>query len=93
VLVDRVGTSYKPACLTTCGNALFCRERAVGEGLPCAMGAGAVRLLPGVATLDRAEELSRGDTPTPEEDAAAAHLARAGRLYDTIGSTLPRRSA
>jgi hypothetical protein len=92
-IADQVGTAYKPACLTTCGNALFCRERAFGQGLPCVSGTAAVRLLPGVPSLDRAEELSRGATPASAETPAADHLARAGRLYDTIGSALPRRTA
>ena len=92
-LADRVGTAYKPTCLTTCGNALFCRERAFRQGLPCVAGTGAVRLLAGVPSLDRADELTRGALPAPGEEPTADHLARAGRLYDTIGSALPRRTA
>jgi hypothetical protein len=92
-LADRVGTAYKPTCLTTCGNALFCRERAFRQGLPCVAGTAAVRLLPGVTSLDRAEELSRGTLPTPGEKPAADQLARAGRLYDSIGSSQSRRTA
>jgi hypothetical protein len=81
-LADRVGTCYEPSCLATCGNARFCRERAFRAGAPNVAGAGAVRLLPGVGTLDRAEELTRGGTPTAAEAPAAALLERAGRLYD-----------
>jgi hypothetical protein len=92
-IADRVGTAYKPACLTSCGNAMFCRERAFSLGSPCMAGTSAVRLLPGVSSLNRAEELTRGATPVAEEGPAADQLARAGRLYDTIGSTLPRRTA
>jgi hypothetical protein len=92
-VADRVGTAYKPACLTSCGNAMFCRERAFRQGLPCVAGTSAVRLLPGVSSLNRAEELTRGATPAPGEEPAADQLARAGRLYDTIGSILPRRTA
>lgn len=93
VIADGVGTAYKPSCLTTCGNALFCRERAFQKGLPCIAGTSAVRLLPGVPSLDRAEELTRGVMPAPSEEAAAGQLARAGRLYDAMGCALPRRTA
>jgi hypothetical protein len=92
VLADRVGTAYKPACLTTCGNAMFCRERAFQQGLPCVAGSSAVRLLPGIASLDRAEELTRGATPTQGEVPVADQLSRAGRLYDAFGSALPGRT-
>jgi hypothetical protein len=81
-LADRVGTCYEPSCLASCGNAKFCRERAFRAGTPNVTGAGAVRLLPEVGTLDRAEELTRGATPTAAEAPAAALLERAGRLYD-----------
>jgi hypothetical protein len=90
---DRVGTAYKPTCLSTCGNARFCRERAISQGLPCVAGTVAVRLLPEVHSLERAEELSRGAPPTAEEKPAAEQLARSGRLYDSISNSLPRRSA
>jgi hypothetical protein len=92
-IADNVGTAYKPSCLTTCGNAFFCRERAFRQGLPCVAGTTAVRLLPGVASLDRADDLSRGAPPTPAEAPAADQLARAGRLYDDMGNSLPRRTA
>lgn len=81
-LADRVGTCYEPSCLTTCGNAKFCRERAFRAGTPALLGPAAVRLLPDVATLNRAEALTHGDQPTAKESPAAALLARAGRLYD-----------
>jgi hypothetical protein len=84
-LADRVGTAYQPGCLATCGNARFCRARAFRDGSPCLAGTTALRLLPGVASLGRAEELTRGARPAGEEAPAAALLERAGRLYDTVG--------
>jgi hypothetical protein len=82
VLADRVGTAYEPSCLSDCGNARFCRTRAFRDGAPCLSGTTTLRLLPGVATLGRAEELTRGAPPAAEEAPAAALLERAGRLYD-----------
>jgi hypothetical protein len=84
VLADEVGTAYKPDCLANCGNARFCRSQARCKGEPALLGSVAVRLLPGVATLGRAEELSRGVAPTAAEAPAAALLAGAGRLYDEV---------
>jgi hypothetical protein len=94
-LADRVGTAYRPGCLTTCGNAFFCRERAFQAGSPCLVGSAATRLLPGVDSLGRAAQLSRGATPQPEEAPAAALLDGAGQLYDelTAGSPTQRRRA
>jgi hypothetical protein len=79
---DRVGTCYQPSCLATCGNAKFCRERAFRAGSVTLAGTAAVRLLPEVASLDRAEALARGASPNAAEAPAAALLERAGRLYD-----------
>jgi hypothetical protein len=56
-LADRVGTAYQPSCLSSCGNARFCRERARQAGSPRLAGTAMSRLLPGVQSLDRAEEL------------------------------------
>jgi hypothetical protein len=95
-LADRVGTAYKPACLTGCGNAFFCRERAFAAGSPCLLGPAVTRLLPGVASLGRAADLSRGAAPAPAEGPAAALLADAGRLLDTLTllpDPYPRRPA
>jgi hypothetical protein len=88
-LADRVGTAYEPACLSNCGNARFCRARAFRDGSPCLSGTATLRLLPGVSNLGRAEELTRGTTPTPAEAPAAEMLERAGRLYDDAASTMP----
>ncbi len=100
-LADRVGTCYEPNCLSTCGNAKFCRERAFRAGTPTVAGTGAVHLLPEFLTLGRAEELTRGAAPSAAEAPAAAILERAGRLYDeatsspgkATGPTLARRFA
>ncbi len=81
-IADRVGTAYTPGCLTTCGNARFCRARAVASGSPCVSGTAAERLLPDILTLGRAESLTRGAAPTAAEAPAAALLERAGRLID-----------
>jgi hypothetical protein len=86
-MADQVGTSYKPGCLTTCGNSLFCRERAFRTGSPCVVGSATVRLLPQVDSLQRAAELSQGAKPTKAEGPAASLLAGAGQLYDALTTT------
>jgi hypothetical protein len=83
-LADAVGTTYRPTCQGTCGNARFCRSRAAAVGSPCLAGMAAARLLPGVATLARADALSRGAAPAPAEGPAAALLEQAGRLHDEV---------
>ncbi|AWM40244.1 hypothetical protein GobsT_13020 [Gemmata obscuriglobus] len=91
-IADTVGTAYAPNCLTTCGSARFCRARAVAAGAPCVTGPAAVRLLPEVLDLGRAESLTRGAPPTPQEAPAAALLASAGRLIDeAVPAPLPTR--
>jgi hypothetical protein len=96
-IAERVGTSYSPACLATCGNALFCRARAFRAGALCLTGPETVRGLPGVRSIGRAAELTDGAPATAEEAPVAAHLAKAGRLYDAVVRTSPasraRRSA
>jgi hypothetical protein len=93
-VADRVGTAYTPGCLATCGNARFCRARAVAAGSPCVSGTAAVRLLPEVLTLGRAESLTRGAVPTPAEVPVATLLERAGRLIDeTAPAPTGRRTA
>jgi len=91
-LVDGLGTAYGPGCLTGCGNARFCRARAFRDGSPCLVGTTTLRLLPGVGTLGRAEELTRGAPPSAEEAPAAALLERAGRLYDATAGGSPATS-
>lgn len=80
-LADQVGTDYRPDCLSTCGNAFFCRERAFKVASPALIGPQAVRLLPCVRSLDRAAELAGGARPRDEEKPVAAQLVRAERLY------------
>jgi hypothetical protein len=82
VLADTVGTAYGADCLSSCGNARFCRERAFKSGSPCLTGSAASRLIPGVESLHRAEELACGAAPKGDETPAAALLERAARLYD-----------
>jgi hypothetical protein len=81
-LADRVGTTYKPTTCMSCGAVRLCRLRAFTSGAPPLAGTQAVRLLPGVRSLDRAAELTAAAPPTPAETPAATQLARAGRLYD-----------
>lgn len=81
-LADRVGTNYAPSCLSTCGNALICRERTFRACSPSLSGPQTVRLLPGVRTLQRAAELTEGAPPSADERPVAPQLAQAGRLYD-----------
>ena len=89
-LADRTGTAYSPSCLSTCGNALFCRERAFKDCSPSLIGPQAIRLLPGVRSLERAAELTEGAPASVDEAAVAPQLARAGRLYDVaIASVRP----
>lgn len=81
-LADNVGTAYAPSCLSTCGNARVCRERAFTACEPSLIGQEAIRLLPGVHSLQRAAELSDGAPASAAEKEVATHLSRAGRLYD-----------
>jgi hypothetical protein len=81
-LADAVGTRYVRTCLADCGLARFCRSRAFSSGQPSLAGPQTVRMLPGVATLDRAVELAAGAPPSPREEPAAAQLQRAARLYN-----------
>jgi hypothetical protein len=89
VLADRVGTAYQPSCQSSCGNARLCRARAFRDGSPCLSGTTTLRLLPGVPTLGRADELTRGAKATVEEAPAADLLERAGRLYDATAGVPP----
>jgi hypothetical protein len=82
-LADGVGTTYRPLCLSTCGLARFCRERAFAGGSPNIAGAQMVRMLPGIHSLGRAADLAAGAPAAPTEAPAAAQLVRAARLYDT----------
>jgi hypothetical protein len=81
-LADLVGTAYNPNCISTCGNALFCRARALKSAATTLSGPNTVRLLPGVSSLIRAAELTDGGNPSAQEAPVAEYLSRAGRLYD-----------
>ena len=85
-IADRVGTAYNDSCLSTCGNAIFCRERTFREGSHCLSGSQVVRLLPGIRSLQRAAELTDGAPPVADEAPVATHLTRAGRLYDSAAT-------
>jgi hypothetical protein len=87
-LADRVGTTYAPSCVTTCGLGRFCRSRQFAAGSPHLAGSKVVRLLPGVHSLDRAANLGDGAVPGPTEGPVATQLARAARLYDRYGAPL-----
>jgi len=83
-LVDRVGTSYRPECLASCGMAKFCRERTQACGAPSRVGGNLLRLLPGIDSLDRAAKLAEGATPADDETPVAEQLARAARLRSKV---------
>ena len=69
--------------------ALNCESPSLKDGSPCLVGTTTLRLLPGVNSLSRAEELSQGAQPTTEEAPAAALLDRAGRCYDAVAGVTP----
>lgn len=81
-IADQVGTTYRPTCLATCGLSRVCRARAFNAASPQLVGPEIARLLPGVASLSRAAELSDGAPPSISEAPAAQQLARASRLYE-----------
>ena len=83
-LLATVGTTYRPDCLRDCGLARLCRDRAHQNGLPQLCGGQIVRMLPGVASLSRAAELSDGAAPGTGEDHAARALTRAAAVYDRV---------
>ncbi len=78
------GTCYSPTCLSFCGLSRWCRHRASEVSDPTRIGPTLVRLLPGVASLERARELAGGAAPTAGEEAAAEPLRRAERLLRSI---------
>jgi hypothetical protein len=86
-VTDVLGRVYEPAsCLTSCGFAWACRQRLFAEGDPAVVGGAVARALPGIPSLSRVAELSRGAPASPVEAPAAAPLARAGRLYDELAA-------
>jgi hypothetical protein len=98
-LVEAVGNAYTPSCLSSCGLSRLCRQRAADGGDPARYGAPLVRLLPGVASLDRVCELAEGARPSLGEAPVAAELLRARELLKKYGGekeqaeTGDRRSA
>lgn len=83
-LAEAVGTKYCPSCLSSCGMSRLCRERAHRAGDPARIGGQLVRLLPGVSSLDRAAELTRGARATEGEEPVARELQRAAALVDAL---------
>ena len=81
-LADQVGTRYVSSCVTDCGLNRFCRSRSRACGSPGLVGEKGLRLLPGVASLDRAAELAAGAPASMTERPVAEQLTLAARLYD-----------
>jgi hypothetical protein len=81
-IADEVGTHYVSTCVTGCGLYRFCRARARACGSTSLVGEKGLRLLPGVATLDRAAELAGGAPASEVERPVAEQLALAARLYE-----------
>ncbi|MBK8997350.1 MAG: hypothetical protein IPM35_16600 [Myxococcales bacterium] len=93
-LADQVGTKFGPGCLSSCGLSKLCRERAHRAGDPARVGPQLVRLLPNVASVDRAAALARGATPQNGEAPVAAELVRAKRLLgELVKAATSARSA
>lgn len=96
-IADAVGVDYRPSCLSSCGLSRFCRERAHHAGDPCRVGGQLVRLLPGVASIDRVTHLVAGHEPSPGEAPVAEQLRRAAALRAQLAPPPPnatlRRSA
>ena len=91
-LVESVGTSYGPACLSSCGLSRLCRQRAHRSGDPARVGGQLVRLLPGISSLDRAAALAAGGRASADEQPVADELRRASDLLDAVGSPPPAAS-
>jgi len=84
MILDTVGSTYRPECLANCGLSRLCRERARDVGSPAVVGGQVQQQLPEIRSLQRAAELARGATPAPIERHAAAPLALAARLYERV---------
>jgi hypothetical protein len=79
-IAEGAGTNYQPSCLSSCGMARLCRERAHFCGSPARFGRAFTRLLPGVESLDRVTALARGAPANEHEAPVAEQLIRAERL-------------
>ncbi len=88
-LADRVGTTFQPSCLASCGMSRLCRERACGT--PERVGGRLVRLLPNIESLDRVKALAGGAAPTDDERPVAEQLVRVARLTAKLGTVTPAR--
>lgn len=87
LMMDKVGTFYRPECLQDCGMARLCRARAQDVGVPTMCGTSIVRVLPGIRTLSRAAELASGAKAAPIELHAADALKRAASVYQRVLTT------
>ena len=85
-IANATGTHYQPRCLSFCGMARWCRNRAREADEPGRLGPAVVRLIPGVGSLVRAGELAAGAPSRNNEAPAAAALMRAARLIRAASS-------
>ncbi len=81
-IAEALGVSYGDSCLADCGLARFCRSRLHAADDPAVCGRAMTRLLPCVATMARALELSHGASPVGREEAVALQLSRARKFYE-----------
>lgn len=89
-IVETVGTTFKSTCLSSCGLARFCRDRAYRSGDPARFGGAVQRVLPGIASLDRVRELAQGGKPRAAEAEIAAELVRARALLVQFAPPSPQ---
>ena len=66
-ITEAYGVEYRDSCLSSCGLAHFCRKKARDDDSPGLCGSNVVRMLPGVHSLSRADDLAAGATATEEE--------------------------
>ncbi len=90
-LVDKVGNAYTPNCLASCGLGRLCRERAHRSGAPERFGGQLQRLVPGVASIDRAGVLAAGARPRRQERDAAERLVQTQALLELANRNGKRR--
>ena len=84
LMMDKIGTCYRPDCLQDCGMARLCRARAQDSGQVTLCGSPVARYLPGVGTLHRSAELAAGAPAAPSEAYAAAALMRARAVFERV---------
>lgn len=79
--LDTVPANYRPACLSTCELAFFCRDRARARQQVDVLGTAVREQLGGIDTVTTALGLARGRLdPAPDQVEAAAALRYAARL-------------